>query len=228
MLSWRFAIYNNLGSQRMQTLQPPSRLERTAGHITTEATLTAIGALAGGPLAALLPVLGTSLAAERQKARVEAALHDIDQVLHSHADALRALSDDQYKIVNEAILALLHTTSEEKMAYLRRVVRNVLSMATVASQESVVLSRIVRDISADEARFLVANFGFELVQVASADVDHKMKVFNVKPGSSEALVVTGLVSLGLLEAAEPTWEEDDLLRFSPVTAKLIALLQDAA
>lgn len=212
----------------MQTPQAPSRLERAAGHISTEVALTAVGALAGGPLAALLPVLGKSLAAERQKARVEAALHDIDQVLHSHADALRTLSDGQYKIVNEAILALLHTTSEEKMAHLRRVVRNALRMPKVASQESVVLSRIVRDISADEARFLVANFGFERVQVASADVDHKMKVLNVKPGSSEALVVTGLVSLGLLEAAEPTWDESGLLRYSSVTAKLIALLQDAA
>lgn len=209
------------------SLKPPTTLERVAGSRMAEGALTAIGALAGGPLAALLPILGKSLAAERQKARVEAALAGIDKVLSAHSHAMNTLSDAQYKLINEAVLALLHTTSEGKMAYLKRVVGNVISTSSLDGQEAVVLSRIVRDISADEAKFLCENFGYERIQVASANPQHKMKVLNVKPGTSEALVVTGLVSLGLLEPAEPTWDEGGLLRYSSVTAKLIALLRDA-
>lgn len=209
------------------SLQPPTDLERVAGSRTAEGALTAIGALAGGPLAALLPVLAKSLAAERQRARVEAALAEIDKVLSDHSQALNSLTDAQYKLINEAVLSLLHTTSEEKMTFLKRVVGNAISTTSLDSQEAVVLSRIIRDMSADEAKFLCANFGYERIQVTSADAEHEMKVLNVKPSTSDALVVTGLVSLGLLEAAEPTWDESGLLRYSSVTAKLIALLRDA-
>ena len=209
------------------SLQPPTAIERASGSRTVEGVLTAIGALAGGPIAALLPVLAKSVAAERQKTRVETALMDTDKVLRSHSQALDTLSDAQYKLINEAVLSLLHTTSEEKMAYLKRVVGNTLSASSLDSQESVVLSRIIRDISADEAKFICENFGYERIQVASADPQHEMKVLNVKPGTPEALIVTGLVSLGLLESAEPTWDESGLLRYSRATAKLIALLRNA-
>lgn len=209
------------------SLPPPTKLERAAGNVAIEGVLTAIGALAGGPLAALLPVLGKSLAAERQKGRVEAALADIDRVLRGHSQALDLLSDAQYKLVNEAILSLLHTTSEDKMLYLRRVVQNAVASSGIDDQEAVVLSRIIRDMSADEAKFLCENFGYERIEVASTEAQHEMKVLNVKPGTREALVATGLVSLGVLEAAEPTYDESGLLRYSTVTAKLMVLLRDA-
>lgn len=211
----------------MSSLQPPSNIERIAGSVATEGALTVVSVLAGSPLAALLPVLGKSLAAERQKARVEAALRDIDQVLAEHESALKALTDAQYKLINESILALLQTTAEEKMVYLRRVVRNTLTMSALDSQEAVVLSRVVRDMSADEARFLCETFSYDRVQVALTAGPHDSRVLNIRPATSEALVVTGLVSLGLLEAAEPTWDDSGLLRYSSVTAKLIALLRDA-
>jgi len=212
----------------MPSLPPATHLERITGSFATEGALTIVGALAGGPLAALLPVLGKSLAAARQKARVEDALGEIDRLLRRHGEALNSFSDSQYKLVNEAILALLHTTSQEKMAYLKRVVENAISMTAMDGQEAIVLSRVVRDISADEAKFLCENFGYERVQVASADPQHEMRVLNVKPGTANALVATGLVSLGILEAAEPTWNESGLLRYSTITAKLIALLKDAS
>lgn len=198
-----------------------------AGSVATEGALTVVGALAGGPLAALLPVLAKSLAAERQKSRVEAALRDIEQVLTEHESALNALSDAQYKLINESILAILHTTAEEKLVYLRRAVRNALAMAALDSQDAVVLGRAVRDISAHEARFLCESFAYDRVQVTSIDAAHEMKVLTIRPGTPEALIVTGLVSLGLLEAAEPTWDESGLLRYSSVTAKLIALIRRA-
>lgn len=211
----------------MSSLPVATKLERAAGSLSTEGALTVLGAWAGSPFAALLPVLAKSLAAERQRRRVEAALTDIDAVLRQHEQALHTVSDAQYKLINEAILALLHTTAESKMMYLNRAVRNAISMTSVDDQEAVVLSRVVRDMSAAEAAFLLDNFSYERVQVAAAEVEHEMKVLNAKPGTPEALVITGLVSLGILEAAESTYGGSGLLRYSSVTAKLIVLLRDA-
>ena len=147
----------------MPTMKPPSTLEKIAGSLPAEAALTAIAAAAGAPLAALLPVLGKSLAAERQKQRVETTLREMNDVLTQHQAQLAALTDQQYKFINEAVLALLHTTNERKMDFLRNVVYNSLSASELPDQEAVFLSRIVRDISAEEAQFLISNFSFERI-----------------------------------------------------------------
>jgi hypothetical protein len=209
----------------MSSLDPPTGLERVSGNLGTEAALTLIGAFSGNPLAALLPILSSSLASERHKKRVEAALHEIDATLHKHEEQLRNLSDSQYKILNEVILAVLQTTDQEKISYLRRAVTNSLQIDDLQTQEAVVLGRIIRDISAEEADFLANNFQYDRVQVSTAEAEHEMKVRNVKPDSAEGTVVTGLISLGLLTAAEPTWDESGLLRYSPIVAKLLVLLR---
>lgn len=210
----------------MSSLKPPTTLERVSGHTATEAALTYVGALTGNPLAALLPVLTKSLASQRQQERIEKALTQINTTLNGHSEALRNLSDTQYKLINESILALLHTTDTEKIKYLQRAVQNSLSVDELLPQESVVLSRIVRDISAQEADFLVRNFHYDRVQLSSTNVEHKAKVLIVAPDSPEGLVITGLVSLGLLSTGEPTYDDSDLLRFSPIVAKLLVLLRD--
>jgi hypothetical protein len=211
----------------MPSINTPTALERASGHVATEAVFTLVGALSGSPLAALLPVLANSLASERQQKRVEDALIQIDTTLNAHAEALRNLTDSQYKLINEAILALLQTTNTEKIEYLRRAVHNSLVIGGgILAQEAVVLARIIRDISADEADFLVKNFHYDRIQLASASADHEQKVLTVAPDSQEGLVITGLVSLGLLSAAEPTWDESGLMRFSPIVAKLLVLLRE--
>ena len=172
-------------------------------------------------------MLTKSLASERQQKRVEDALVRIDKTLNAHTEALRNLTDERYKLINEAILALLQTTSTEKIEYLRRAVHNSLvGGSSILPQEAVVLSRIIRDISADEADFLVKHFHYDRIQLASATVEHEMKVLTIAPESREGIVVTGLVSLGLLSTAEPTWDESGLMRFSPIVAKLLVLLRE--
>lgn len=210
----------------MSSLKPPTAVEKVSSHTATEAILTCVGALSGSPLAALLPVLTKSLASGRQKERVEAALANIDVTLNEHTDALRNLTDAQYKLVNETILALLQTTSAEKIEYLRRAVHNSLAVSGILPQEAVVLSRIIRDISAEEADFLVKNFHYDRIQVTTSSPEHKEKVLVVAPSSPEGIVVTGLVSLGLLTAGESTWGDSGLLRFSPIVAKLLVLLRE--
>ena len=212
----------------MPSLKPASPLETVAGSTATEAALTVVGALAGGPIAPLLPVLAKSLASCRQHSRVVAALASIDQTLKDHSSQLAGLTDEQYKLVNETILAVLHTTSEQKLSYLRIAVRNALALNDLLPQESVVLGRIVRDISGEEAAFLLANFEYERVQLAKTSGPHEQRVLTVDPDSRAGLVAVGLISLGLLAPAEPTFDDSGLLRFSSIVAKLMVLLREPA
>lgn len=210
----------------MHAKYPPSALEKIAGSLPAEAALTAIAAAAGTPLAALLPVLAKSLAAERQKQRVEATLQEMNQVMAQHEAQLALLTDQQYKFINEAVLALLHTTNESKMAFLRNVVHNSLSATALPDQEAVFLSRIVRDISAEEAQFLISNFSFERIWLNESEpANNERPTLAVKPNTPSGQVVLGLLTLGLLTPAEPTWDDTGLLRFTPLVAKLIALLR---
>ncbi|MFO1245960.1 MAG: hypothetical protein U1E71_12370 [Ramlibacter sp.] len=210
----------------MTKIPEPTAIERFAGSLPMEGALTTIAAVVGTPLAALLPVLGKSLAAERQRERVERTLREMNDVLAAQGAALERLTDQQYKFINEAILALVHTTSEGKMAYLRNVVVNSLQVTEFQDQEAAFLSRIVRDISVDEASFLISSFGFERLWLNdTAPGERKRKTLAVKPQSPEGQVVLGLVTLGLVTAAEPTYDESGLLRFTPMAAKLIALLR---
>jgi hypothetical protein len=204
-------------------LQPPTAVERVAGSVATESALTVVGALLRGPLAPLLPVLAKSLASERQKQRVEAALSEIGSVLEAHHQALQNLTDAQYKLINEAILAVLHTTSDEKLSYLRRAVRNGLAMTDIQPEESVVLSRVIRDISAEEAAFLVQNFSHKRIQLGTAS--GPAGIFVVSEGGRSELIVSGLISLGLLIPAGPTIDDQGVMRFSNSVAKLLALLR---
>ncbi|MBW8307627.1 MAG: hypothetical protein K0M46_12560 [Thiobacillus sp.] len=197
-----------------------------AGSLPVEAALTAIAAVAGTPLAALLPVLGKSLAAERQKKRVDATLGEMNSILEKHEAQLDALTDQQYKFINEAVLALLHTTNESKMNLLRDVVQNSLSASALPDQEAVFLSRIIRDISAEEAQFLIENFTYERIWLNESEPgEGKRPILAVKPSTPQGQIVLGLLTLGLVSTAEATWDDDGLLGFTPLAAKLIALLR---
>jgi hypothetical protein len=210
----------------MSSYVPSTGLEHAAGSLPAEISLTLVAAAAGSPLAALLPVLGKTLAAERQRMRVEATLIAMDKLLQAHSKRLAQLTDSQYKFVNEVILALLHTTNERKMELLKNAVRNGLAASDLPSQESVSLSRIVRDISHEEAEFLAKNFAYQRIWLNEATVaEHEVPTLAVLPQSPEGQIVVGLISLGLVMPAEPTWDDSGLLRFSPLVAKLLSLLR---
>lgn len=211
----------------MSRPRSPTAIERIAGNTATELALTAVAAIAGGPLVALLPVLAKSLASERQKKRVEAELLSINALLNEQEAAIRGLTDSQYKLINEAILAVLQTTSSEKLAYLREAVRNAMSFRDIEPQEAIVLSRIVRDISAEEVVFLVKAFAYERVQLIELEEEHAPSVLTVQLSSPDARSVSGLVSLGVLASAGGTYADLGQLRFMPITSKLLALFRDA-
>jgi hypothetical protein len=208
----------------------PSALERITGSVAVEGALTVAAALAAGPLAPLLPVLTKSLAAERQRTRLESTLTTINAILSAHEAQIRDLTDEQYKIINEAVLATLTTTEAEKLSLLRNAVKNAITVVGIAPQESVLISRVIRDISAQEARFLVAAFGYESVEISGSaeGAAPDRTVLRVLPDSVDALSVSGFVSLGLLAPPESSWDGIGRMRFTRIAAKVLALLRPDA
>ena len=202
-------------------------LERATGHVAMESALTVLAAIAGSLFAPLLPVLTKSLAAERQRQRVEKTLADISQILEEHDDKIRDLTDEQYKIINETILALFQTTHAEKLQYLRATVKNALSMRDIQPGEAIMLSRVVRDISPEEAAYLLQTFSYAgiLLYAVPEGQEFAENILRVDPKSRDALMVSGLLSLGLLVPAESTYGAANVLRFSRVVAKLMVLMQ---
>ena len=210
----------------MADTNPPTLIERISGNVATQSALTLIGALSASPLSALLPILSTSIASKRQQERVEAALVEVNSILEANADVLARITDNQYKVINETVLAFLSNTSQAKLVYLRRAVQNGLTMPQIQAEEAVVLSRVVRDISAEEADFLLHNFAFDRIQLGATTSDTQKGTLVVSSIEKEELIVSGLISLGLMSPAGPTIDDSGLMRFSNVVAKVIVLLRE--
>jgi hypothetical protein len=206
-------------------MEDPTEIEKITGALPTAITTTLIAAFSGNPVAALLPVLTQTLASGRHRRRVEETLQAISADLEALGSRLRDISDAQFKLINESILATLQTIDDEKLIYLQRAIRNGAVMCDLSLHEATAISRLVRDLSALEAHFVVEHVDvgrFWLNDVAPVDD----KALHIIPQSTQGLVATGLVSLGLLVAAEPTWDETGRLRFAPVVPRLVKVLTE--
>ncbi|QKS29142.1 MAG: hypothetical protein FAZ92_00462 [Accumulibacter sp.] len=206
------------------SLKPPTRLEEAAAHPIVESALTAIGAFGGLP-GLLLPILSNTLASQRHHRRINDAFASIDATLRQHADALHALTDSQYKLISEAILALLHTTSEKKIAYLRRSIANGVRTATTATEDATALGRVLRDVSAEEAEFLLKTARYGHIGIGDASCQDEDTLW-IALHSAEGVIAGGLVSLGLLLPETDTYGGHPILAWSPLASDLLALLQD--
>ncbi|MHB0817282.1 hypothetical protein ACYCFK_03220 [Stutzerimonas stutzeri] len=202
-------------------LANPTVLEDIAGNPLTGSAMAL--AAACSPLGPLLPVLSGALASRRQAERLKGAFETVQKTLQAHSTALRALTDEQYKLINETILAMLHTTDPRKLEYLQQAIEGGLASPDIVPLESAVLSRIVRDISAEELDFVLQNFGHELLAIGKDMQGKDEKVLLIEDGTREALIATGLMGLGILVPAGSTWGTVGKLRFAAVTVKLIAL-----
>ena len=200
-------------------------VERVSSSLAIQGSLAVVSALAGGPLAALLPVLATTLASKRQSERVTKALAEIQTVLHSLTQNIDALSDPQYKLLNETVLALLHTADDNKLAILKRAARNSLDMHELTDFEATALSRLLRDISAEECNYLASVFAQDRIALVVQHTKGSDRPTELLMSSKEGQLASGLVSLGILAAAGGTYDDLGTFRFMPLAGKLLAVVR---
>lgn len=203
----------------------PTFLEQVAGHPVTEGTMTLLaGATATTlPIAALLPILTNTFAHRRQQERLEAAIKEITLELERHNEQLEKLSDEQYHVLSETISTMFQTINPEKVAYLKSAILNSLFIKDLIPQESVMLARIIREISAEEVDFIFKNNSFKYIRISNSDND-RADTLLIPHESRESLIVAGLETIGVLEFGIGTMGDGNSLRFSKLTSKLLTLL----
>jgi hypothetical protein len=205
----------------------PSALEKIASSLTVKGAANAVGVLGATvtPLAAFVPFLVDSLASGRQAQRLESMFGELRVLTEQNAERLKEMTDDQYKVVNEAISAAFYTINQEKIQLLKRAASNAFLNPDAVAELSDSLSRVIRDISSAEAAFVVKNFGFEMIVVTDEAIEIE-KTLAVKPNSMEEIILSGLINLGLLYSKTSRWGTV-AFEWSPLVVKLIRLLRDA-
>lgn len=204
----------------------PSSVEKVTASIPVQGAANAVAAFGATitPLAAFVPFLFGALASGRQSQRLEAMFNEINAVITANAEKLKDISDDQYKFVNEAISAAFYTINQEKIELLKRAVTNAFLNPDSVLQISDSLSRVLRDISASEVEFIVKNYSFKLI-VVRGDSEGLPKTLAIKPNSSEEIILSGIINLGLLYP-KTTRVGSMAFEWSPLVIKLIRVLKE--
>ena len=197
-----------------------SALEKITGSVPVgiAANALAVAGAAFTPWAAFAPFLVQTLASGRQSARVESMLAQLVVEVSALKIDLQDISDDQHKLVGECIVSTFSTVDNLKLQYIRSAVLNALTNPTIPHGNADALGRLVRDISAAEAAFVMTAFKFRGVVIAAGNVSTAERLF-VTPDSPEELLIGGLIRLGLLYSRSSMMYE-----WSPLTAKFIALI----
>jgi len=195
-------------------------LERAAGSLGTNIAATLVVASGGGYLAPLLPVLLNSLASKRYQDRVANALQEIDTQLNELKSEVENLSDAQFKLISEMISAVIHTTDEDKLKYLVETVPRCVSVAEIEDSEATIISRMLRDISMAELRFMLSIISLEEIVLANPDPSRKETIDWISPKTREAELLSGLVSLGIVIPTSGGTFGTLHYRFSPVAKYL--------
>lgn len=107
----------------------PSAVEKTASNLMVKGAANAVAVFGATltPLAAFVPFLVDTLASGRQSQRVEGMLRELNELLKAHSEKLKDITDDQYKLVNEAIAAAFYTIDRDKLEVLKRAAANAIS-----------------------------------------------------------------------------------------------------
>jgi hypothetical protein len=203
-----------------------SNLEKITGSLAAGVTGTTVAALGSSitPLAAFVPFLLQSLATKRQSERIDNALKEINAILESHGDAIRELSDPKYKLVGESISAVFQSVDKAKIDFLKNAIDRAITSPEVTANNVDYLSRIIRDISVSEGKFLIDNFQYEHVFFGEGDSLDKTLV--LQHGSEEEVIASGLINMGLLYSKVSTYDSVRF-EFSPIVAKVITLIKSA-
>jgi hypothetical protein len=200
-------------------------LEKITSNVAIKGAANTIAILGATitPLAAFVPFLVDTLASGRQGERLERMFAELNAITAAHSKKFKELSDDQYKVVNEAISAAFYTINQDKLDLLKRAAANALLDGEAVSQVSDALSRAIRDMSAAEAAFITQNFKYEMF-IVTDDTEVMKGAMAIRPRSEEEIMLSGLINLGLLYSKAPRW---DIVAFewSPLVVKLIRLIK---
>lgn len=213
-------------------MEEKTELEKVTSNMTVNAAANLIGAYGSliNPLAALIPFLLQSLAGGRQMKRLEMMFADLDALSKEQGEKIKNLTDDQYKFVGEAIASAYSTINEEKLRMLQNAIKNSIDEPEITFSASEILARLIRDISPQEAKFVINNFHHKRIIVRkdapSREAQSKESLFIIRTGTEEETILTGLIHLGILYSNDSIYGGGVEYDWSPIADRLIQLLKD--
>lgn len=184
------------------------------------------------PWMPLFPALASCAAGALHQKNLNQAMERIQRTFQELGNK-NDLSEQQYHLVTEAVSAVFQTINSEKLEYLQRVIKGALELKDLDSQESSLLGRLIRDISAPEADFVCKHFGNDYIYIGKEE-SRVHKTLSVREHTSESLTVKGLVGLGVLDMLggdgnlfSDDFGEGTYFKFSLLAPKIIFLLRTA-
>lgn len=173
----------------------------------------------------VLPLLLNSLPQQRQQQRHEEELAFLRDLAEKNAAALEMLTDPQFKFFNDLVPVLLQNYEEEKRRYLRAALQHALHDPSIDFGVGAIVARILRDISAQELKFMQEAFAYEEVGVKhstwSPDDKHEVNFYWLDDTLPNRTLIAGLLSLGLVMRGQRMMESYILTPFVP---KLLSIV----
>ncbi len=207
-------------------MKKATALEKATGSLPVVGGMAMAAAAAGGPLAALLPVLSGSIAASRQLKRVEKAVEQIESELYNLGDMVQEISDAQYKYVNESLITIMHTPNDEKIEYLIHGVRSAVSDQQLTMHKAMIIARALHGITVEELRFMLKTIGKKIV---FNDKNYGSDYFPVSKADDSGEYTTGLASLGLLSReSEGLVSDIGAYSYTPLAFDLVTYISEPA
>ncbi|BCI77686.1 hypothetical protein [Vibrio cholerae] len=210
-------------------MEKATKFEKFFGSLPVTVGATALASstfAAGNIFAPLLPVLTSTLAARRQQDRVVKAINEIEEVLKDHSEKIEKLSDHQFQLMNDMVNAICQNSNADKITLLRNSTINTVFEHDIGEHESVVLSRVLRDLSCWEFKFLVSIQEFESVRVMDEKFDKSNlseSIKAVQPGSNEDQIIRSLANYNLVKSDISGFGATLFYTITPVGDRLIKL-----
>jgi hypothetical protein len=202
-------------------MKSPSLVEKTSGSLTVTAGATALAAVIGGPVAALLPVLTSTLANGRHQKRVELVLSDINDRLLKIERFEDNITDAQFKFISEVVISILNTPDDSKVSYLKDAVFNASLNVSLSMHHATVISRVLNSMSVSELAFLIQCHGNNLLFGKHTHDGF----YNIDKFSHDGECALGLISLGLVARSSAEGDMSDIgaYHFTPLAGKVVEL-----
>lgn len=175
-------------------------------------------------LIASLPVLQATAAGMLHAKRLEAWVEEVNDDVSRLEVNLHTITEEQYAVAAECCAQAHSTVNTEKLDYLRAAVLNSLSDPSITQNFSEKLGRVIRDITAAEAKLVVEFFAYDHVCIAEKETALQPNTHTVWLGTEEAADFDSLINMRLLQAPHGSSWGAEHYSWTPLAGKLIALI----
>lgn len=107
-------------------------------------------------------------------------------------EKIKKITEPQYHLFCSTLRQFFNTVDEEKLNYLKKVANNTIEHSDLTHYQSEILSRILRDISTEEVKFLAKHIHYEAILIGEKRTQTKPSVSGNGPSASMVITFTSV------------------------------------